>query len=199
MSWGSAIGGAFGALGSSAQALASLKTTKWAARFNRDTQRYNYKRRYQWTMDDMEAAGLNPILAYQQGTGGPIGSPGASAAAMPNVGQAIAAGIGAGASATQARTQRKRLGQELEMMRAHTDAHWAASARDFNLADESFQREQVAKEVKKKTMVERQILQSQLPSARALEKFDETTLGKRLREIRRIKDALNPFGGVLGK
>lgn len=31
--------------------------------------------RYQWTMEDMRKAGLNPILAYQQGGGTPLSAP----------------------------------------------------------------------------------------------------------------------------
>lgn len=34
--------------------------------------------RYQWTMEDMRKAGLNPILAYQQGGGSPLSAPSAN-------------------------------------------------------------------------------------------------------------------------
>jgi len=37
----------------------------------------SYQNRYQWTMDDMEKAGMNPIFAYQNGVG--TGLPGAQA------------------------------------------------------------------------------------------------------------------------
>lgn len=37
------------------------------AREAREADRYNYQRRYQWTMQDLKAAGLNPILAASSG------------------------------------------------------------------------------------------------------------------------------------
>ena len=40
-----------------------------AARAQMDFQRESFQNRYQWTMGDMSAAGLNPILAYQHGPG----------------------------------------------------------------------------------------------------------------------------------
>lgn len=59
-------------------------TTQWSANQTRSNmlnqQAYNqnmFSSRYQMTMKDMKAAGLNPILAYQQGGGSP-----ASAAAL---------------------------------------------------------------------------------------------------------------------
>jgi len=62
-----AIGG--GILGNKAQA--------GQAQDNRDFQADQYSRRYQITMADMKAAGLNPMLAYSQGVGSsPAGSMG---------------------------------------------------------------------------------------------------------------------------
>jgi hypothetical protein len=53
-------------------------------------QREGMQNRYQWTMNDMRRAGLNPILAYQQGGGSAM--PGASYQAineMEGVGDAV--------------------------------------------------------------------------------------------------------------
>lgn len=53
-----------GSMSNSAAAAASKQQHEW----NVD----DYKHRYQWSMQDMQAAGLNPILAATQGIGGSI-------------------------------------------------------------------------------------------------------------------------------
>lgn len=47
-------------------------------RMQDEMQKHNYRHRYQWTMEDMQKAGLNPILAYSQGVGGGVGGVGAA-------------------------------------------------------------------------------------------------------------------------
>lgn len=44
----------------------------------------NYKHRYQWAMQDMEQAGLNPILAATNGIGGSISGASAASVGMSN-------------------------------------------------------------------------------------------------------------------
>ena len=88
----SLIGGGLGFLGAQDQNKAMRKAVQQQI----DADRYNYVHRYQWTMDDMAKAGLNPILAYQQGTGG--GVPGASTYSAVNEMGAIGAELGRGVS-----------------------------------------------------------------------------------------------------
>lgn len=59
-------------------------------RLQNEMQKHNFRHRYQWTMEDMKEAGLNPILAYSQGTGGGVGGVGSAAATQ--VGPASARG-----------------------------------------------------------------------------------------------------------
>lgn len=66
---GAAVQGVTDVASSAASAALSLKLAKDA----RDHSINVYQHRYQWQMDDMRLAGLNPILAYRQ-------SPGAGAA-----------------------------------------------------------------------------------------------------------------------
>lgn len=81
---------------------------------------------YQRAMDDMSEAGLNPILAYQQGG---ASSPGG---AMPVIQNPMAAATNAGVSlmnsasnvATQS-SQRDKLAQEVENLTAQYELTWA--------------------------------------------------------------------------
>lgn len=67
---------------------------------------YNYQHRYQWSMDDMQKAGLNPMLAATQGIGGSIN--GASAlSANYNIGEGVTAGMSAGAAGNSAKAANK--------------------------------------------------------------------------------------------
>lgn len=64
---GAALGSA--GIGAISSAFGRSSANK-AARSNRRFQKHMYQHRYQYQMEDMAKAGLNPILAYQQGAGG---------------------------------------------------------------------------------------------------------------------------------
>lgn len=78
-----------------ASALSGNKQRAWSAREaakNRTWQEYMAKTRYQRTMADMKASGLNPILAYQQGGGSvPSGAQGQNA--DRDLGKAVTSGL----------------------------------------------------------------------------------------------------------
>ena len=103
MSWiSAAIGGASsiisGALNNSA--------ARHAATVANERNVYNYQHRYQWAMDDMQKAGLNPMLAATQGIGGSIN--GASAlAGSYNIAEGVTGGMSAGAAANSAQAAKK--------------------------------------------------------------------------------------------
>lgn len=67
-----AIGGALvgGAIGFGTSAYGQYAAAKEAKR-NRKWQEYMYRNRYQFTREDLESAGYNPILALRQGPGSP--------------------------------------------------------------------------------------------------------------------------------
>lgn len=83
---GALLGAGIGAGGGLIQAGMNFASAKDAMDFQKEM----YKHRYQWTMEDMRKAGLNPILAYSQGGGGV--PPGATAS-FPNVLESAAANV----------------------------------------------------------------------------------------------------------
>jgi len=67
------IGSAIGAVGSYMSAKTVSAASAKAARETNEYNRENYKHRYQWQVDDMRKAGLNPALSYTTGAGTPTG------------------------------------------------------------------------------------------------------------------------------
>ncbi len=94
----SLIGGLFGASGAKSQNAANQA----AAQAQMDFQRESAQNQYQWAMEDMRKAGLNPILAYKQGGSGTLSG---STYSATNVGEAAGAG-GARAAGTAMQLQR---------------------------------------------------------------------------------------------
>ena len=74
-----ALGGAIGGGLSLGMSAAQMAMTKRAQQRAQRYQVHNYKHRYQWAVEDMQAAGINPMLAFATGAGQPqpSGGPGA--------------------------------------------------------------------------------------------------------------------------
>lgn len=94
------------------------------AQKNRDFQTESRANQYQVAVKDMEAAGLNPMLAYSQGGAGNLSGATASSASAPNLGNAQAAGMqsaqqAAQISATMAQTDN--IAAQTELTKAQTD------------------------------------------------------------------------------
>lgn len=86
MSWlSSAIGGIAGLLGQSSANSAQAALQASSEAFQREV----LQNRYQWTVQDLRSAGLNPILAVSGG----LGSSGAAAPSAPQVGNVGAAAV----------------------------------------------------------------------------------------------------------
>lgn len=125
---GGLIGGIFN-LG--ATAMAANRSAKEARRaWARNV--FSYKHRYQWAMDDLRAAGLNPILAAGYG-GGSVGASPAGQAFKADIGGPMAAGAARAIEAYNAKTlaqERKyRLGV-LEAQERYQTAMAAGQAMD---------------------------------------------------------------------
>lgn len=63
----------------------------------------NYKHRYQWAVEDMRAAGLNPILAATNGIGGSIAGASAASVGMSDIGSTMNSARSASAAERQAK------------------------------------------------------------------------------------------------
>ena len=99
---GSAAGAVAGGVASLIGGALSNSAARHAATVANQRNVYNYQHRYQWAMQDMQKAGLNPILAATQGIGGSIN--GASAlSANYNLGEGVTAGISASAAGSSAK------------------------------------------------------------------------------------------------
>lgn len=99
---GSAAGAFTGGIASIIGGALSNSAARHAATVANQRNIYNYQHRYQWAMEDMQKAGLNPMLAATQGIGGSIN--GASAlSANYNLGEGVTAGMSAQAAGNSAK------------------------------------------------------------------------------------------------
>ena len=99
---GAALGPVAGGIASIIGGALSNSADRHAATVANQRNIYNYQHRYQWAMDDMQKAGLNPILAATQGIGGSVN--GASALASSyNLGEGVTAGMSAQAAGNSAK------------------------------------------------------------------------------------------------
>lgn len=85
----------------------------------------NYKHRYQWAVEDMRNAGLNPILAATNGIGGSIAGASAASVGMSDIGSTMNSARAASAAERQAKNVE----------------HLAASQIDRNLSEANYFRQ----------------------------------------------------------
>lgn len=82
----------------------------------------NYKHRYQWAVDDMRAAGLNPILAATNGIGGSISGASAASIGMSDIGSTMNSSKAASAAERQAKTAEHLSISQIEKILAEADS-----------------------------------------------------------------------------
>lgn len=103
---GAALGPVVGGISSIIGGALSNSADRHAATVANQRNQYNYQHRYQWSIEDMQKAGLNPMLAATQGIGGSVN--GASALASSyNVGEGATAGMSAQAAGNSAKAANK--------------------------------------------------------------------------------------------
>lgn len=110
----------------------------------------NYKHRYQWAVDDMRAAGLNPILAATNGIGGSISGASAASVGMSDIGSTMNSSKAASAAERQAKTaehlsisQIEKILAEADSMRQRTHGIVLENgilANDLNLKEQTYEK-----------------------------------------------------------
>lgn len=110
----------------------------------------NYKHRYQWAVEDMRNAGLNPILAATNGIGGSIAGASAASVGMSDIGSTMNSARAAGAAERQAKTaehlsisQIEKILAEADSMRQRTHGIVLENgilANDLNLKEQTYEK-----------------------------------------------------------
>lgn len=110
----------------------------------------NYKHRYQWAVDDMRAAGLNPIIAATNGIGGSISGASAASVGMSDIGSTMNSARAAGAAERQAKNAEHLAVSQIDKNVAEADSTRQAThgivldngikANNLNLAEQTYEK-----------------------------------------------------------
>ncbi len=90
-------------------------------------QEQQYRQRYQWTVEDMKKAGLNPILAATSGLGGSLSGVASASGVSGDVGSTAVGAANSAAAARQAKTA-EGVGKSTIALNASSAAKYAADA-----------------------------------------------------------------------
>lgn len=110
----------------------------------------NYKHRYQWAVEDMRNAGLNPILAATNGIGGSISGASAASVGMSDIGSTMNSAKAASAAERQAKNAEHLAISQIEKNVAEADSTRQAThgivldngikANNLNLAEQTYEK-----------------------------------------------------------
>ena len=110
----------------------------------------NYKHRYQWAVEDMRAAGLNPILAATNGIGGSISGASAASVGMSDIGSTMNSAKAASAAERQAKNAEHLAISQIEKNVAEADSTRQAThgivldngikANNLNFAEQTYEK-----------------------------------------------------------
>lgn len=110
----------------------------------------NYKHRYQWAVEDMRNAGLNPILAATNGIGGSISGASAASVGMSDIGSTMNSAKAASAAERQAKNAENLSVSQIEKNIAEADSVRQSTngtvlqngilANDLNLREQTYEK-----------------------------------------------------------
>lgn len=110
----------------------------------------NYKHRYQWAVEDMRRAGLNPILAATNGIGGSISGASAASVGMSDIGSTMNSARAASAAERQAKNAEHLAISQIDKNVAEADSTRQAThgivldngikANNLNLAEQTYEK-----------------------------------------------------------
>ena len=110
----------------------------------------NYKHRYQWAVEDMREAGLNPILAATNGIGGSISGASAASVGMSDIGSTMNSARAASAAEMQAKNAENLSVSQIEKNVAEADSTRQSThgtvlqngilANDLNLREQTYEK-----------------------------------------------------------
>lgn len=110
----------------------------------------NYKHRYQWAVEDMREAGLNPILAATNGIGGSISGASAASVGMSDIGSTMNSAKAASAAERQAKNAEHLAISQIDKNVAEADSTRQAThgivldngikANNLNLAEQTYEK-----------------------------------------------------------
>lgn len=110
----------------------------------------NYKHRYQWAVEDMREAGLNPILAATNGIGGSISGASAASVGMSDIGSTMNSAKAASAAERQAKNAENLSVSQIEKNVAEADSVRQSThgtvlqngilANDLNLREQTYEK-----------------------------------------------------------
>ena len=110
----------------------------------------NYKHRYQWAVDDMRSAGLNPILAATNGIGGSISGASAGTIGMSDIGANTNSARSASAAERQAKNAEHLAVSQIDKNVAEADSTRQSThgivldngikANNLNLAEQTYEK-----------------------------------------------------------
>lgn len=110
----------------------------------------NYKHRYQWAVEDMRKAGLNPILAATNGIGGSISGASAASVGMSDIGSTMNSAKAASAAERQAKNAEHLAVSQIDKNVAEADSVRQSThgivldngikANNLNLAEQTYEK-----------------------------------------------------------
>lgn len=152
MSWLSdTLGNIAGAvLGDLASSEIQSQYNEEAIRLQNELNVENYKNRYQWAVEDMRSAGLNPILAATNGIGGSISGASAGTIGMSDIGSNMNSAKSASAAERQVKNAENLAVSQIEKNVAEADSTRQAThgivldngikANTLNLAEQTYEK-----------------------------------------------------------